>query len=373
MKSRKLTITALVLVLSAAFLSYFSKYAPDLTPTVDPSYETDAPELQTVANPKFAETLITSNIAMVLVHSDFSDKNAVALDALRTWAKAKFSEDIQYLHPVALRLEESQNTVFSAFITNLTGPVRGVLESGIKSFLRWRIDEFHNTDAYQSFRVDYYNLFGVDPEAATLMVRYQEERAKLATEVILGFLFVVGVAGTCLAYYLRSHQWMSKGRLTLSYAWFAGSFMYVACAWYANEVSFMVSAVVSALVGLYLRYPVSLSFDEAGYLDIRSFDINPKAVVAVAWVSLTLVGIQILTWVKSGSLIQPDPVTLLVSSVTGNFFHDPSSIKRTISHVIGVVWTVATISTLYTLKRGVAATPDLEAQLEKLDHAGAPR
>jgi hypothetical protein len=373
MNKRKLTIGALVLVMSAAFLSYFCKYVPDLTPTVDPAYETSAPELQTVPNPKFAETLLNSNIAMVLVHSDFSDRNAVALDALRTWAKEQFSQDIQYLHPVSWELDESQNTIFSAFVTNLVGPARGVLEGGIKQFLRWRVDEFHNTDAYQSFRLDYYNLFGVDPEAATLLVRYQEERAKLATEVITGFLYVLFAFVGCLTYYFLSKKWMSRGRLALSFGWFSIAFMYLACAWYANEVSFMVSAAVSTVLALYLRFPISFSFDEAGYLDIRSFDIPGKAVAVVAWLSLTLVGIQILTWVKSGSLMEPDPITLMVASATGNFLHDPSSIKKTISHIVGVIWIAATISTLYVMKRGAAATPELEAQLEKLDHAGAPR
>jgi hypothetical protein len=373
MNSRKLSIGALVVVISAAFLSYFFKYSPDLTPVVDPKYETSAPELQTLPNPKFAEGILHSNIAMVLIHSDFSDKNALALDALRTWAKEQFSQDIQYLHPVSWTVDESQNTIFSAFVTNLMGPARGLLEGGIKQFLRWRVDEFHGTDAYQSFRLDYYNLFGVDPEAATLLVRYQEERAKLATEVITGFLYVLACLGGCITYYLTSKQWLSRGRLALSYGWFSLSFLYTVSAWYANEVSFMVSAAVSAFAGLYLRYPISLSFDEAGYLDVRSIEIPRKIVAAVAWMSLTLVGIQILTWVKSGSLIEPDPVTLLVCSATGNFLHDPSNIKKTISHLVGALWLLSSLSTLYVLKQGAPATPDLEKQLESLENTGVTR
>jgi hypothetical protein len=373
MSKRKLTIGALVIVLCAAFLSYFSKYSPDLTPTVDPAYETNAPELQTQPNPQFADKLIASNIAMVLVHSDFSDKNAVALESLRTWAKERFSQDRKYLHPVSVRADERQNTVFSAFFINLLGPERGLMERGIKQFLGWRIDEFHDTEAYESFRVDYYGLFGVDPEAATLLARYQEERAKLATETITGFLFVLLSAVSCAVYYFRSRQWISKARLTLSYAWFAGSALYLGCGWYANEVSFVVSAVVSAVIGLYLRYPIRLSFDEAGYLDIRNIDLSPKLVVALSFVSLTLVGIQLVTWVKAGSLIDPDPVTLLISSVTGNFLHEPSDIKRHILHAIGLVWLASTASTLYVLKRGVAATPELEAQLANLDQVNASR
>ncbi|MBX3074427.1 hypothetical protein KF913_10895 [Candidatus Obscuribacterales bacterium] len=373
MNSRKLSIGALVVVIFAAFLSYFCKFSPDMTPTVDPKYETSAPELQTVPNPKFAEGILNSNLAMVLIHSDFSDKNALALDALRTWAKEQFSQDIQYLHPVSWTVDESQNTIFSAFVANLMGPARGLLEGGIKQFLRWRVDEFHGTDAYQSFRLDYYNLFGVDPEAATLLVRYQEERAKLATEVITGLLYVITAFASCLTYYFVSKQWLCRGRLALSYGWLSVAFLYIACAWYANEVSFMVSAAVSGLIGLYLRYPVSLSFDEAGYLDVRGIEISRRVVAAVAWISLTLVGIQILTWVKSGSLMEPDPVTLLVCSATGNFFHDPSNIKKTISHVVGVIWILSSLSTLYVLKQGAPATPDLEKQLESLENTGVVR
>ena len=108
------------------------------------------------------------------------------------------------------------------------------------------------------------------------------------------------------------------------------------------------------------------AFDEAGYLDIRNIDLSPKLVIGLAWASLTLVGIQLLTWVKAGSLINPDPITLLISSITGNFLHEPSDIKRHILHAIGLVWLASTVSTLYTLKRGVAATPELEAQLANL-------
>ncbi|MDZ4835244.1 MAG: hypothetical protein SGJ27_15820 [Candidatus Melainabacteria bacterium] len=371
MSKRKLTVGALLIVLVAAFLSYFSKYVPDLTPTVDPRYETNAPELQTQPNPQFADKLIASNIAMVLIHSDFSDENAVALDSLRTWAKSRFSEDIKYLHPVSVQNDERQNTVFSAFLVNLFGPERGLMERGIKHFLGWRIDEFHNTEAYESFRVDYYELFGVDPEAATLLTRYQEERAKLATETITGFLFVMLATVSCAVYFFTSRQWISKARLTLSYAWFSGAALYLACGWYSNEVSFVVSAVVSALIGLYLRYPIRVSFDEAGYLDVRNIDLSTKLVAGLSWVSFTLVGIQMLTWVKTGSLINPDPITLLISSVTGNFLHEPTVIKRHILHAIGLAWLASTLSTMYVLKRGVAATPDLEAQLANLDQVNS--
>lgn len=373
MTTRKLTIGALMIVLAAALLSYFSKYVPDLTPTVDPAYETSAPELQTQPNPQFADKLIASNIAMVLVHSDFSDENAVALETLRTWAKERFSEDKKYLHPVSVHAEERQDTVFSAFLVNLFGPERNLLDRVIKQFLAWRIDEFHNTEAYESFRVDYYELFGVDPEAATLLARYQEERGKLATEAITGFIFVVLAGVSCAAYYFNSRQWMSRARLTLSYAWFAGAMLYLCCGWYANEASFVVSAAVSALIGLYLRYPIRLSFDEAGYLDIRNIDLSPKLVVGLSWVSLTLIAIQAVTWVKAGSLINPDPITLLISSATGNFLHEPSNIKRHILHAIGLAWLVSTLSTLYVFKRGVAATPELEAQLASLDKVNVSR
>ena len=74
---------------------------------------------------------------MVLVHSDFSDENAVALDSLRTWAKEKFSRDKHYLHPMSVHVDERQNTVFSAFFVNLFGPERGLLDRAIKQFLGW--------------------------------------------------------------------------------------------------------------------------------------------------------------------------------------------------------------------------------------------
>ncbi len=368
MSQRKLAIGALVLVFAAALLSYFTKFSPDLTPTIDPAYEMSSPELQMTPDPQFARKLLASNIAMVLTYSDFSDKNAVALDALRTWAKERFSEDEEYLHPVSVRAVEHNNNIFSAFITNLWAPARTFLDQGIKEFLRWRIDEFHNTDAYQSLRLDYYGLFGVDPEAATLLARYQEERAKLASNVIVGCLFVVLAAISCAAYYLFSKQWMSKGRLALSYAWLSTSLFYLACSCSANEASMLVSAVVALAVGLYLRFPLFASFDEAGYLEFRQTELNTRTIAAFAWISVSLLGIQILTWVKSGSLIEPDPATLLISSISGNFFHDPSSIKRALTHIVAVAWTLSSLAILWYVKRGAETTPELRAQLERLDH-----
>ncbi|MBX9667125.1 MAG: hypothetical protein K2X93_05875 [Candidatus Obscuribacterales bacterium] len=211
-------------------------------------------------------------------------------------------------------------------------------------------------------------MFGVDPEAATLLARYQEERAKLASDAIIGFLFATLAAISCISYYFCSKQWLSKGRLALSYAWLSTSLLYLGCACSANEASMLVSAVVAFAIGIYLRVPMVASFDEAGYLEFRQSELNVKAIATIAWISVSLVGIQILTWIKSGSLIEPDPATLIISSISGNFFHDPSSLKRALSHVVALAWAFSSLSILWYLKRGSESTPELQAQLESLDH-----
>lgn len=375
MNRKTLSLIAIASVLSAALLAYFVKYTPDLAPIVDPSYETSAPELQSSPNQKFVDKVVSSNIGIILMHSDFSDKNAIALESLRTWAKERFSEDPMFLHPASLRYSEHHDTVLSALFYNVFAPLRSVLDRSIKGYLRWRIDEYHNTEAYQSFRIDYYDLFGVDPEAATLLSRYQEERAKLAIEIIAACAYVLTaiVGGVILYARLTQTRWMARGRLTLSYAWYAASLLYLALAWQSSEVAFFASGLIAFIIASYLRRPISVSFDESGFLEIRLSDLNQKTVALAAWASITLVGIQVVTWAKSGSLIEPDPITLLICSVTGNFLHDPSHAKKTIDQVVGLVWLALSLWFIYFLKRGDARTPELDAQLEKLDHATASR
>lgn len=375
MSRRKLTIGILVLVLASALLSYFEKYTPDLAPIVDPYYETNSPELQNSRDPQFVNKVMTSNIGMVLVHSDYSSKNATALESLRTWAKERFSQDAQFLHPVSVRYSEHHDTVISAFFYNLFGPERSFLERSIKGLMRERIEDFHSTEAYESFRVDYYDLFGVDPEAATLLARYQEERAHAAIDVVYAFgcAFLAVLGG--IAVFIRTSRthWMSRGRLTLAYAWFASSIFYLAQAWQANQVAFLVTGILAFLVAAYLRRPIIVAFDETGFLDVRLSDLSQRTVTLAIWASVTLLCIQLLTWARSGNLIEPDPITLFVSSLTGNFLHDPANAKRLLDRSIGISWLVISLWSIYFFKRGDARTPEFDAQLEKLDHAAASR
>src|SRR5579885_2389807 len=264
-------VSTVVLVLTSALLSYFVKYSPDVAPIVDPSYETSAPELQSSPNPKFRDKVVSSNIGIILMYSDFSGKNATALESVRTWAKERFIEDPMFLHPASLRYSEHHDNVLSALFYNLFAPVRTVLDRSIKSWLRWRIDEFHQTDAYQSFRLDYYDLFGVDPEAATLLARYQEERAKESIEIIAALFYITVAIIGGIAIYLRlcRTNWISRGRLTLSYAWYVAAILYFALAWQSSEVSFLASAVIAFVAASYLRRPLSISFDEVGFLEVR--------------------------------------------------------------------------------------------------------
>jgi hypothetical protein len=61
-----------------------------------------------------------------------------------------------------------------------------------------------------------------------------------------------------------------------------------------------------------------------------------------AWVTYSIFLIQVVTWIHTGSLDDPDPITLLISSITGNFLHDPVYAKRAIMLCLGLGWLLIT-------------------------------
>ena len=115
-------------------------------------------------------------LALVLVISEYSRKNAVALESLRSWAHDNFQKDPGFLHqPPQSLAPRPHNSIIDAFCYSLfTGP-RLVLENQVLGFLRNEIALFHTTKAYQSFRADYFDSFGtrsrVCPYARALSIR----------------------------------------------------------------------------------------------------------------------------------------------------------------------------------------------------------
>lgn len=326
------------------------------------------PEVKGTVDVDFPDTVLNSSWAMVLTHSRFSDKNAVGLEALRTWAKEQFSQDRQFLHPLNLPRRADNSTIVESFVNNLFGNQKSWLETQLSRFLGWRVAEFRDTGAYQSFRIDFYELFGVSAESATLLARYQNERAGSSLGALMGALFWSVFAVWVLFSYLaaRQKQLHSPAQRFLSYVYFAMGFFYLIQACSTDNVSVLAAALLCCLFGAYIAKPLLIYKDSAGELSLSVLELSGRAVLVLFWITFSLIGIQIISWIRGSIFTEPDPITLLVCALTGNFVHDPVNAKRTIVEIIGVNWLLVTAWMAAYFKHGTRPSRELDSQLESL-------
>ena len=137
-------------------------------------------------------------------------------------------------------------------------------------------------------------------------------------------------------------------------------------AWYQNQVVLLVSAVVCTVLGLYLRHPFTVQLADGKAVTFKLIELSRPVIACSLWITLSLVAIQIMTWVKTGSLIDPDPLTLLLCSCTGNFIHDPTSAKRSISHAVGIIWIILSLWAFREMAFG-SDSPEIEKELALLN------
>jgi len=366
---RNLAIGSIVLVVAAAVMAFFVKPSPDVTPMVDQAAELSAPELKVTQGGRFPARVMQPKLALVLIQSEFSKGNADALEALRSWAKERFSEDRTFLHPVAVTRTEPHQTIFDSMCHNLFAPGRYWIEKRVMNFLRWRINEYQDTNEYQAFRVDFYELFGAETDAALLLCGYQEDRARQAVSIFMaaGCLFVLSCAALAMALRQGTSPLFSRGRRLLCYGWFALSMFYAVVAWSSNDVASLMATLVSMSVAGYLVCPFHVAVEEDRRLTLIPYDLSPRVVAFLTWTSLTLLGVHLLTWIKSGNLAEPDPVTLLFSGLYGDFLHDPDSAKKLLSSVLGVMWLLGSAWMVHIWWRSGDRTRDFDRQIRTLD------
>lgn len=369
--NRKVLVSLVVaLVLGVSILSYFEKPKAPIIEVVNMMQELPGVQPSYPGDTVFADRVVKSyNWALVLVKTEFGNANVVALDSLRRWATDNFRRDPHFLHPIIIPVPEPHFSVFDSAIYNLVAPIKYFLDERIADVLRCRIEEFHKTNAYKSFQVAYYDLFDVDAESATLLARYQSDRAKLAIDVVLcAAYWLVAIIGGAVWYFrARQGQRSTREQRLLAYGWLCMGVYYFIIAWTTQQVTVLVSAVLALLVGFYLRRPIAVSFGQDSGLFLRLISLGPRILALVTWISISLIAIQGMTWIKSGVLSDPDPITLLVSSFTGNFLHDPTSTKRTILRVIGIVWVIASLWTLRFIRYEASGEREIEEQLDSLD------
>ncbi len=361
--NRKLTYISIGVVLTGFFISFFFdpiKIQP--VQILSPEEELTKAEFSGVSDPQFGDTVVNSTWAMVLTHSEFSRENAGGLEALRNWAKQRLISDRQFLNPLNLPQTRSTRTVFDSFTNSFLGLPFRVIESGTAFFLRWRLGEFQETSAYQSFRVNYYELFGISQESAKLLFRYQEERAKESISVLLSAAFWICSVVFLICQYLFKQDSLEN---ILSLFWYTLAAFYLYLSMSLDSVVVLVGAIGSLALGIYLRYGPRLSVQENKSIRIEKGAFSSGALTFVLWATVSLVFLQIINWIKGGILTGPDPLTLLIGGVTGNFLHDPVGIKRSVLEISGAIWLIFSLVTMYRYKRGRERSREVESELRQ--------
>jgi hypothetical protein len=334
--------TIIALVLLSFISAYFIRPHPPSVVLVSESQELPDPKAHFVPQAGLGERVSKSyGLALVLVISEFSQKNAIALEAIRRWAHENFQHDPTFLNAAPANPDQRGSlSIIDAFCNSLLSPPSFFLEDTTLNYLKHQISVFHQSKAYESFRADYFETFGLDRESALMLARYQSERAQKAVSVILSVWYWLFAAVLGLVLHLRSHSEVRSTReqRAIAFFWFSLSVFYIIVSWFQNDVSVLVSSFICAVVGFYIRRPITVSFGEDKGLSFKLLVPDKRLTTVVLWVTVSLVAVQILTWVHGGTLADPDPISLVISSLYGDFVHDPSNAKRIIMRVVGGLW-----------------------------------
>jgi hypothetical protein len=347
-KVNKVSAILIAVTIVAALLAYFVKPQAPMSELVSPKQELPNYQMHLPGDTTLANRVTKSyGIALVLVSTPFTQKNVIALDSIRSWAREKFQTEPDFLHPVALEpINERRHTFIEAFTYNLFTAPRYMLEDLAGQFLQGQIARFHDTRAYASFRQSYFDLFGWDADAAALLARYQSDKALLAEPVVLWAAFWFAALAAAAVYLIRSKRSQTYMRLqTVLYStWFLLAFGYIARAWIENRVSVLCSAVICAAIALYLKYPFTIKVEStSGQVILKTRLLDVTQIVLAAWLSYSLFAIQVFTWTKTSAMDDPDPLTLLICCISGNFVHDPFMTKKIVARVVALVWLFVSI------------------------------
>lgn len=373
MKSSKKSLVYLVIgVMCLSFaLSYFYRPQPPERELVTASQEMPHGTnfVETGAAPMSKRVANSFTLALVLVKSEFSEKNATGIECMRVWAQENFQRDPSFLRPVTLKIPVVvHHSIIDSFFYNLlAGPIY-FLQDHVMDFLSARIADFHNSKAYLSFVGDYYDSFGMDVESATLLARYQSERAKLAVNVVLGAVFwlLVAVGGVVSILTARAGRRSSRGQWLLAYGWLLVALLYLVVGWIQNSVPVMTSAIMCGAIGLYLCKPFKLQISEESALNVKFISLSPQYISIFAWISVSLIAIRLITWAKTGTLFDPDPITLLASSISGDFLHEPVHAKKNIKAAVGLIWLLFGLWTTYYVSYDPKSSAEVERTLDSL-------
>lgn len=358
-----MVITATMLVGSAIFVKPREK----VTTLVNADRLMEGASTSGVWDTRFADKVMkTVFFALVLTSDEYTQQNAEALEALRSWAAREFHRDPRFLHPVILPAPLANSTFVNSTVYSFLASPYYCLRSLCGDFLSWRIEQFSHSRAFHTFSRNCFDFFGAEPEAAAMLARYQSDRAFAAVDSLLAFcyfslaLLISGMPVRFLkekAAYWRAPLGQLESAATKQVAGLAYGTFVVAGFYFLQSVlqealagQSLLACFLSLGLGLYVLFPVKIFADSENVLFLRS-GLSVKTVSACSFLFLSLLVIQLLNWLKQGSLTAPDPLTLIISGLTGDFIHEPSQSKKTLALVISSLWALALAFTLKTVTR----------------------
>lgn len=351
----KLRFSSLVVVTVALLfaLAYFVKPKEAVTQIVSPAKMMPQQAIGFPADASFAEHVMnSSSVAIVSHRNEYSNGNANSLEALRSWAAQEFHNDPRFLHPVILPKARASSTFVNATAFSLIGWPYFALSETITSALGERIEKYCSSEAFSVFKNDYVGVFGENAESATLLARYQADRARSAVHPVLALLYslVILLFAPLAVRPLKTaaQRWRlpfapeeraAGSAAVFAYFSLAVSLYYVlqAVLVESTTASAVVAAIIAGGTGAYVLFPLQVFVDSKEVLVLRS-TISRRAVYIFGWMLFSVLSIQMLTWIKQGVLTEPDPISLLISSFTGDFIHDPLSAKRLVASAIAIAW-----------------------------------
>ncbi|HEY9680449.1 MAG TPA: hypothetical protein V6C86_02560 [Oculatellaceae cyanobacterium] len=366
-KKPRIAVIVTLVVLASCFLLAFFVRPHSL------SFQTTDPPDDYAILPQHADRLPLAtrisrgnSLALVLTFSAYSRENGSAFLAMREWGTEMFQKDPTFLYATQIGQQfEVPSSIFGSFVYNVLFGPRIVVEDQVLHVIRKQIHAFHKTDVYEQIRNDYYESFGKDKESALLLANYEFDRAKMAVPAVLSALFWLVMILIGIHRAVKVHKTISdKIQKSLSGMWLTLALFYLIETWSHNSVQVLMSSILCAATGFYLRKPIVASLQADGALTFKLITLNIKPLILIAFASLSLVAIHLITWIKTGSLQNPDPVTLFLFAASGNFFHDPIFQKRVLERLLGVLWLIALawVIRIMTMEQEI----DLEAP-ERLD------
>jgi hypothetical protein len=368
---QKVIVLTIVTTVVCAVLTYFVKAKPVnlefVTPqSVLPNYTATYP-----GDTKLSDRIVKSyDLAMILVQSPYMQKNYNALESIRRWARERFEQQPDFLHPTVLPVKETnRDTVFGAFGHNLFAQVHAYAQELVGHVVRARMQSWHDTYAYQTFSRAFFDLFGWDAEAALMLARYENDRARLGVDALLwAIAWTAGiVTGAVYLFRNRKKDFFRAVRMVTAGTWVALALAYLLQAWDTERASSVMSALFAIVTATYLYVPVAFVQHEEAGRKLAKIVFTPNWSALASWLTVSFLAIQVLTWIRHSMPGDAEPITMLIGSITGNFVHDPVHSKRLITGITAGVWLAFTFWAWRQRNKTYEPQPDVETRFNELD------